>query len=151
MADSVSSWKSGQNPVPGTPSVGYPYCDFSWNVTADTDSLAAQTSETFAYPGKYFTIVINAGADSIAGSADVVYHLYGSNDDSLAIAKWDIVKTATIGTATIHDLVTFVEINTENDEGYFKFYRLKLNPSADVGPNCIVRVGINAPSIGVKG
>ena len=60
MADSVTKWKSGQNPTPGVPSVGYPYCDFNWNVTADTDSDAAQTSSTFAYPGKYFTIVVNA-------------------------------------------------------------------------------------------
>ena len=150
MADSVTSWKSGQNPTPGVPSVGYPYCDFTWN-DPDTDSSAALTSESFAYPGKYFTVVVNASADSVGGSADIVYHLYGSNDDSLAIAKWDIVKTATIGSAAIHDLVTFVEINTVNDEGYFKFYKLKLNPSADVGEECTVRVGINAPSLGLKG
>ena len=145
MADSISKWYSGQNPIPGTVSVGYPYADFTWN-DGDTNSHAALTSSVFDYPGKYFTLVINAGADAVGGSADVVYHLYGSNDRTLAIANWDIVKTATIGTATITELVTFVEINTENDEGYFKYYKLKLDPSADVGADCTIRVGINAPA-----
>lgn len=146
MADSISKWASGQNPTPGNPSVGYPYCDFSWNVTADTNSGAAQTSEAFAYPGRYFTIAINTAADAV-DTNDIVYTLYGSNDVDLAIAKWDTVKTATIANAAITDLTTFVEINTENDEAYFKYYKLKLDPAGDVGADCIVRVGINAPAL----
>ena len=102
------------------------------------------TSPAFAYPGRYFTLVINAGADTIT-TADVVYTLYGSNDVDLAIAKWDTVKTGTIANAAITDLTTFVEINTENDEGLFKFYKLKLDPSQDPGTSD-VRVGINAPA-----
>tara|TARA_R100000808_G_scaffold9378_1_gene25820 strand:- start:5648 stop:6118 length:471 start_codon:yes stop_codon:yes gene_type:complete len=152
MADSVSKWKSGQNPTAGTPSVGFPYADFTWNgldgagSADDTNSHAALTSEVLDYPGRYFTLVINAGADTIGGTADVVYTLYGSNDRDLAIAKWDVVKTATLASATITDLVTFVEINTENDEAYYKYYKLKLDPSADVGPTCTIKVGVNAPA-----
>ena len=146
MADRVSVWKSGQEVTAvGTATVGYPHADFEWNADADTDSDAALTSEAFAYPGRYFTLVMNATADTVGGSADVVYTLYGSNDRDLAIAKWDTVKTATIGTATITDLVTFVQIDTEDDEGYFKYYKLKLDPSADVGVDCLIRVGVNAP------
>ena len=149
MADKVSLWKSGQEITTlGTASVGYRHVDFEWNTDSDdTDSHAALTSQAFAYPGRYFTLVMNATADAIAGSADVVYTLYGSNDKDLAIAKWDTVKTATIASATITDLVTFVEINTENDEGFFRYYKLKLDPSADVGPDCLIRVGINSPPI----
>jgi hypothetical protein len=149
MSDKVSIWKSGQEITTlGTASVGYRHADFEWNADSDdTDSHAALTSQAFAYPGRYFTLVMNATADAIASSADVVYTLYGSNDKDLAIAKWDTVKTATIASATITDLVTFVEINTENDEGFFRYYKLKLDPSADVGPDCLIRVGINSPPI----
>jgi hypothetical protein len=149
MADKVSVWKSGQEITAlGTASVGYRHADFEWNTDDDdTNSLAALTSEGFAYPGRYFTLVVNATADAIGGSADVVYTLYGSNDNDLAIAKWDTVKTATIASANIHNLVTFVEVNTENDEGFFRYYKLKLDPSADVGADCLIRVGINSTPI----
>ena len=149
MADKVSVWKSGQEITAlGTASVGYRHADFEWNADSDdTDSHAALTSEAFAYPGRYFTLVVNATADTIGGSADVVYTLYGSNDNDLAIAKWDTVKTATISSADIHNLVTFVEVNTENDEGFFRYYKLKLDPSADVGADCLIRVGINSTPI----
>tara|TARA_R110002012_G_C11399550_1_gene585563 strand:- start:117 stop:566 length:450 start_codon:yes stop_codon:yes gene_type:complete len=146
MADSISNkWYSGQNPVPGTASIGYPYVDFKWN-TGSGSSHAALTSPAFAYPGRYFTLVINAAADTIT-TADVVYTLYGSNNANLAIAKWDTVKTATIANAAITELTTFVEINTENDEGFFKFYKLKLDPSQNPGSARVVKVGINAPAL----
>ena len=150
MADSVTSWKSGQNPTPGVPSVGYPYCEFNWNVTADTNSGADQKSEAFAYPGRYFTLAINTAGDAV-DTNDIVYTLYGSNNSDLAIAKWDTVKTATIANAAITNLTTYVEVSTENDEALYKFYKLGLNPAGDVGPECTIRVGINAPSLGIKG
>jgi len=115
-----------------------------WN-DPDDNSHAAVTSPAFAYPGRYFTIIINGAAAATAG--DYVYTLMGSNDIDLADAKWDTVKTATIANAAITNLTTFVEVNTEDDEGMFKFYKLKLDPSADVGPGITIRVGINAPAL----
>ena len=149
MADSVSTkWYSGQNPVPGTASVGYPYVDFTWN-DGDTDSHAALISPTFAYPGTHFTLAINTGADAVGGSADMVCTLLGSNDKDLAVANWGAAKAATtITSANLTGLTAFIEFNTggETGEGYFKFYKLKLDPSADVGEDCVIRVGINAPA-----
>ena len=144
MANIISEkWFSGQNPVPGTASVGYPHVDFTWN-SPDDNNHTAVTSPAFAYPGRYFTIVFNGAAAATAG--DYVYTLYGSNDSDLEIAKWDTIKTATIANADITALTTFVEVNTENDEAYYKYYKIKLDPDADPGPAITIRVGINAPA-----
>ena len=153
MANTVTKWKSGQNPVPGTPSVGFPYCDFTWNVGSGTDHSAI-TSEPFAYPGRYFTFMFNTEGASISSSTTVAYTLYGANSPDLADAKWDvIVNAATLTNAAIDDIVTRIVINTETlgstvGWGIYKYYKIKLDPNQDPGVDYSVRVGINAPPVG---
>ena len=145
MANKISDkWYSGQNPTPGNASTGYPSIVYTWHAPDDSNHTAV-TSPVFAYPGRYFSIIINGDAATTAG--DYVYTLMGSNNRELADAKWDTVKTATINNADITALTTFVEVNTENDEGFFKFYKLKLDPSADPGVGIAIKVGINAPAL----
>ena len=86
MANTVTKWKSGQNPVPGTESVGFPHCDFTWNVGSGTDH-AEVISEPFVYPGRYFTLMINTEGASISSSTTVTYTLYGANSPDLADAN----------------------------------------------------------------
>ena len=152
MANTVTKWKNGQNPVPGTPSVGFPYCDFTWNVGSGSDH-AEVTSEPFAYPGRYFTLMINTEGASSSSFTTVTYTLYGANSPDLADAKWDSVATASIANAAIDDIVTKVAINAETmgaalGFGIFKYYKLGLDPNQDPGVDCSIRVGLNAPPVG---
>tara|TARA_R110002020_G_scaffold146524_1_gene321164 strand:+ start:95 stop:559 length:465 start_codon:yes stop_codon:yes gene_type:complete len=150
MADSVTKWKSGQNPVPGTESVGYPYCDFTWN-DPDTNSHAAVTSEAIAYPGRYFSFALNTVGIAVGGSANLAFTVLGSNDVSLTEAKWTSVATGTALSAGIDEKMSIAKVSAETTGsgvglGVFKFYKLKLDPSADPGA-ITMRVGLNAPPI----
>lgn len=151
MADSVTKWKSGQNPVPGTESVGYPYCEFTWN-DPDTNSDDAITSEPIAYPGRYFSFALNTTAAAVGGSANLAFTVIGSNDTSLTDNKWTTVATGTVLSAAIGGKMSIAKVSTETTGsaaglGIFKFYKLKLDPSADPG-TVTMRVGLNAPPVG---
>tara|TARA_B100000519_G_C14241050_1_gene437346 strand:+ start:1787 stop:2251 length:465 start_codon:yes stop_codon:yes gene_type:complete len=151
MADSVTKWKSGQNPVPGTESVGYPYCDFTWN-DPDTNSHAAVTSEAIAYPGRYFSFALNTDAAAVGGSANLAFTVLGSNSSSLTEAKWTTVSSGTVLSAAITEKMSIAKISAETTgsaagNGVYKFYKLQLDPSADPG-EVTIRVGLNAPPIG---
>ena len=150
MADSVTEWKSGQNPTPGVESVGYPYCDFTWN-DPDTNSDDAITSNPIAYPGRYFSFALNTTGAAVGGSANLAFTIIGSNDISLSDNKWTTVSTGTILNAAIGGKMSSAKVSTETKgstvgDGIFKFYKLKLDPSADPG-TVAMRVGLNAPPI----
>jgi hypothetical protein len=152
MANTVTKWKSGQNPVPGTPSVGFPYCDFTWNVGSGTDH-AEILSEPFAYPGRYFTFVINTEGASISSSTTAVWKLYGANSSDLADAKWDFLVQGSISNVQLDDVaaVAPVGVETAGDAqgvGICKYYRIGIDPNQDPGVDYSIRVGLNTPPVG---
>ena len=152
MANTVTEWKSGQNPTPGVESVGYPNCDFTWNVGSGTDH-AEVLSEPFAYPGRYFTILVNTNGASISTSTTMAYTLYGSNDADLTHSMWDTIVTGSLTNAEIDDEIGIVKYAAETNGstlgfGIYKFYKLGLDPNQDPGVDYAIKVGINAPPIG---
>ena len=153
MANTVTKWKSGQNPVPGTESVGFPHCDFTWNVGSGTDH-AEVISEPFAYPGRYFTFLVNTEGASISSSTTMSLKLYGANSPDLAHAKWETVgATVSISNAQIDDIAAVAAFNVETDGdakgiGICKYYKVGLDPNQDPGVDYSIRVGLNAPPVG---
>ena len=152
MANTITKWKSGQNPVPGTESIGFPYCDFTWNVGSGTDH-AEVISKPFAYPGRYFTLLVNTEGASISSSTTLVYTVYGTNNVDLAHAKWDSVVTGTLTNVNIDDVSAPVNIQSETygtavvGKGVYRHYKLGLDPNQDPGTDYSIRVGLNAPPV----
>ena len=153
MANNVTEWKNGQNPTPGTASVGYPYCDFTWNDPDDSNDDPI-TSEAFSYPGRYFTLIINA--DGATTAADYAWTILGTNDKTLADAKWGTLGSNSMSNAVITGMSNRVTFNVETlaasiaGGGIWKWMKLKLDPSADPGPAITLRIGLNAPPVGSK-
>ena len=148
MADSVTKWKSGQNPSPGTPSVGYPNCIFAWNTGRGT-SFAAQTSDPIAYPSEVFSFAINTNGATISSSTTLTYHVYGGQNTT---GPWKQLLTGTISNASIDEETELVNVNAETygmgvvGKGIFEYYTIKLTPNQDPGTFSIT-VGVNAQSL----
>lgn len=152
MADSVTKWDNGQKPKPGIPSNGAMNCSFLWN-KPNTDSSAALTSDYHNYFGRHFSYIINVNANDTGTGVNWDYDVLGSNSLDIADAKWDSVLTGTIPAATIQNMVCRVVLNEETigatiGSGRYRYYKLKLDPSADPGINVGIKVEINHMSKG---
>jgi hypothetical protein len=152
MADTVTKWDNGQKPRPGVPSNGAPYCTFRWN-KPDTSSHAALTSDYHNYFGRHFSYVINVDAADTGTGVNYACTVLGSNSLDLDDAKWDSASTATIAAASIQNMASRLVVNEETlgatlGTGRYRYYKLKIDPSADPGANVAVKVEINHMSQG---
>lgn len=135
MSNTVnSSWNKGNEAIPGTPSVGYPFIDMEWNQPADDNNHTEILSPVIDFPmtGQAVTILVNTEAVDTSTSADVVVNVYGTAKNGTAIGKWEIMDTVTIANANF-DGTTYAHVYDVDAKGLAPYMKIGLDPSADIG------------------
>lgn len=135
MSNTVAtSWNRGNQAVPGTPAVGYPFIVMEWNQPVDDDNHDEILSPVIDFPmtGQAVTILVNTEAVDTSTSADVVVNVYGSTSNDSTISKWEILDTVTIGNANF-DATTYAHRYDVDAKGLAPYMKIGLNPSADLG------------------